>query len=168
MTETKRNSGAFWALVACIVVLVTVGGAADIFHKQEQRHLEEAAFYRDALLQSGSAVVVVDYNGRIEQWSEGAENMYGWTESEAVGYGLGFVIPAEMREDHMVSFRAYVKQWYASKNKRRSVQEIDCVTMHKDGTEFGVLINTRVFEREGHPVFFSIIDRADDVRRVEM
>ena len=51
-----------------------------------ERAAQEALDYRARLVESiDDAVVATDCSARIRMWNRGAERMYGWTESEAIG-----------------------------------------------------------------------------------
>ena len=48
----------------------------------------------------GDAIVVSDANGAITVWNPGAERMFGFTESEALGQSLDLIIPERQRKRH--------------------------------------------------------------------
>ena len=60
------------------------------------------------------AMVLVDLNGVIRLWSEGAERMFGYTASEAEGQTLDLIIPPEYREAHWNGFRRALASGQAS------------------------------------------------------
>jgi PAS domain S-box-containing protein len=51
------------------------------------------------------AVVMADTRGRISQWSQGAEALFGHSQSDALGQSLDLIIPAAVRERHWAGFR---------------------------------------------------------------
>lgn len=51
------------------------------------------------------AVIVVDTEGTIRQWNEGAEAMFGYSADEAIGRTLDLIVPARLRETHWAGFR---------------------------------------------------------------
>ncbi len=58
---------------------------------------------------SHDAFVAIDPNGRITDWNNKAERIFGWSASEAVGKDLGeLIIPAEQRAMHNAGFRRFV------------------------------------------------------------
>jgi PAS domain S-box-containing protein len=60
----------------------------------------------DALLGSGSdAIIATDREGLITFWNPGAERIFGFTASEAVGRSLDLIIPENLRARHWSGFR---------------------------------------------------------------
>ena len=52
-----------------------------------------AASWETRLLQAlADAVIAVDLELRVTYWSPAAEQLYGWTASEAVGHRLGLLL----------------------------------------------------------------------------
>ncbi len=49
--------------------------------------------------ESQDALTVQDLDGRIIAWNPGAERMYGWSESEALGMNMRDLIPPDAREE---------------------------------------------------------------------
>ncbi len=45
----------------------------------------------------GDAVIVSDTNGAITLWNKAAEQLFGYTESEALGKTLDLIIPEHLR-----------------------------------------------------------------------
>ncbi|MFN4041897.1 MAG: ATP-binding protein [Brevundimonas sp.] len=55
---------------------------------------------RAALLASADALIDCDDRGVIEHWSDGAEQLFGFSRSEALGSNINIIIPAELRTAH--------------------------------------------------------------------
>lgn len=65
----------------------------------------DAALIAGALLNSASdAIVATDREGLIVHWSPGAERMFGYAESEAVGQSLDIIVPEAQRQRHWDGF----------------------------------------------------------------
>ena len=59
-----------------------------------------------ALLASSSdAIIATDRDGRITFWNPGAERIFGFAASEAVGKSLDLIIPENLRARHWEGFR---------------------------------------------------------------
>jgi PAS domain S-box-containing protein len=81
---------------------------------------------------SDDAIVGKDLNGVITSWNGGAEQLFGYTASEAVGRSITFIIPPECRseEDEVLSqIRA-----------GRRVEPFETVRRRKDGSDVEVSI----------------------------
>ena len=50
--------------------------------------------------ESHVAIIFGDKEGKIQLWNRGAEEMYGWTASEAVGQSMDLIIPEKQRARH--------------------------------------------------------------------
>ena len=63
-----------------------------------------------ALLASTSdAIVATDRDGHITFWNAGAERIFGFASSEAVGKSLDLIIPENLRARHWEGFRHVMK-----------------------------------------------------------
>ena len=51
------------------------------------------------------AIVLADFNGLIQHWSSGAEELLGYSSEEALGQSLDLIVPPEFRERHWAGFR---------------------------------------------------------------
>jgi PAS domain S-box-containing protein len=66
----------------------------------ERKQAEEARFRHAAIVESSDdAIMSLDLNGVITSWNAGAQRMYGYTESEALGRKGTMIIPPELREE---------------------------------------------------------------------
>lgn len=54
---------------------------------------------------SGAAIVFADRDGVIRLWNQGAETMFGYDASEALGQPLDIIIPERWRERHAAGYR---------------------------------------------------------------
>jgi PAS domain S-box-containing protein len=51
------------------------------------------------------AVVFSDADGLIRYWNQGAETIFGFTASEAIGQSLDIIIPEKLRQRHWDGYR---------------------------------------------------------------
>jgi PAS domain S-box-containing protein len=54
---------------------------------------------------SGDAVVFADRNGVIRLWNRGAEDIFGYSSTEAIGRTLDLIIPEKLRGRHWEGYR---------------------------------------------------------------
>ncbi|MDE2571524.1 MAG: PAS domain S-box protein [bacterium] len=54
---------------------------------------------------AADAVIVADERGLIRLWNRGAERIFGYGESEALGCSLDLIIPERLRERHWEGYR---------------------------------------------------------------
>jgi PAS domain S-box-containing protein len=65
---------------------------------------------RDVLAQailntSADAIIATGAEGHITYWNAGAERMFGFSQSEAIGQSLDIIIPERLRERHWSGFK---------------------------------------------------------------
>lgn len=53
---------------------------------------------------AGDAVVFADTDGIVRLWNDGAEDVFGYREEEALGESLDLIIPERFRERHWEGF----------------------------------------------------------------
>lgn len=64
----------------------------------------------DAILSTPSdAIVAADREGIIRFWNPGAERIFGYSSSEAVGRSLDIIIPERLREPHWNGYRHVIE-----------------------------------------------------------
>ncbi len=52
------------------------------------------------------ALVLADRDGVIRMWNPGAERLFGYAETEAIGQTLDLIVPEHRREQHWAGFRS--------------------------------------------------------------
>jgi len=88
--------------------------------------------YRQLLTAIGDGVVVADADGKIIFWNPGAERIFGFAESEAIGQTLDLIVPERQRQRH---WEGYDK------------------TMQTGQTRYGNdLLRVPALHKEGHPL----------------
>ncbi len=89
-----------------------------------------------ALLTSrGDAIIAADEQGLIQFWNPGAERMFGFSATEAVGQSLDLIIPPQLRDRHWQGYRDVMK----SGQSRYGQGDVLAVPgMRKDGTRISL------------------------------
>jgi len=116
----------------------------------------------EALLASSSdAIVATDRDGRIIFWNPGAERIFGFTQSEAVGQSLDLIIPENLRARHWEGFRHTM----ATGVSRYGAGDLLSVPgLAKDGRRISVEF-TIVMLREGDAVTGTVAVMRDVTKR---
>lgn len=55
------------------------------------------------------AIVVVDTQGVIRHWNAGAETLFGYPSSDAIGQDLNLLVPPSLQEAHWAGFHRAMK-----------------------------------------------------------
>jgi PAS domain S-box-containing protein len=85
--------------------------------------------YEAIVRQMPDAVIFTDRDGIIRAWNPGAELLFGFAASEALGRSLDMIIPERLRPAHWAAFhRAIVEGRTRGGNQVRTTR-----SLHKDG-----------------------------------
>jgi PAS domain S-box-containing protein len=88
--------------------------------------------YRQLLMAIGDGVVVADADGKIIFWNPGAERIFGFSDTEAIGQTLDLIVPERQRQRHWGGFEK---------------------TMQTGQTRYGnELLRVPALHKEGHPL----------------
>ena len=105
---------------------------------------------------SGDAVIFADREGVIRLWNHGAEDIFGYSATEAIGRTLDVIIPEKLRARHWEGYRRVME--IGATRYGRDVLAVPAV--HKDGSrrsiEFTVVL---VRDDGGSPVGIAAILR---------
>jgi PAS domain S-box-containing protein len=88
--------------------------------------------YMQLLMAIGDGVVVANAGGEIVFWNPGAQRIFGYAESEALGKSLDLIVPEKQRQRHWTGFDK---------------------TMQTGQTRYGNdLLRVPALHKEGHPL----------------
>ncbi len=111
----------------------------------------------------GDAVIVSDTNGAITLWNKAAEQLFGYTESEALGKTLDLIIPEHLRERH---WDGYVKTMETGMT-RYGMDVLQVPAIDKAGRLFSIAFTVALlYSASGKVSGIAAIIR-DDTRRFE-
>lgn len=106
---------------------------------------------------SHDAIIGKDLAGVVTSWNAGAEALYGYPDSEAVGRHIGFLVPDDRRHE--------VDEALARVREGGAVEDFDTVRVRRDGTRVDVSVGiSPVRDGRGRIVGASTIAR-DITRR---
>ena len=89
-----------------------------------------------AVLNSAAeAIIYSDKDGLIRFWNEGAERVFGFTASEAVGRSLDLIIPERQRARH---WEGYDKVMATGESRYGKGDLLSVPALHKDGRRISV------------------------------
>ena len=100
----------------------------------EQRLKESEAKFSGIISIAADAIISIDEQQRITIFNKGAEQIFGYTEAEAIGAPLDTLIPARLREIHRFDVEAFVSGDVTA--HRMSDRDITLVGVRKNGEEF--------------------------------
>jgi PAS domain S-box-containing protein len=152
-------------LIAAIAISASIAGRhsefamglkAEIERRQAIEHEAEVGRARlQAIFDAvADAIVTIDRNGRIQQWSSGAQRIFGYMTEEAVGRDLTILLPQPHRSAHAGYLNSYLTTHIA---KIIGIGR-ELTAVRKDGTEFPIELAVSEV-RNGDEVFFTGILR---------
>jgi PAS domain S-box-containing protein len=97
---------------------------------------------------SGNAILFSDREGVVRLWNRGAEEMFGYGASEAVGEPLDLIIPERWRARHAAGYR----QAMASGRTRYGRRVLAVPARRKDGTRLSIEFTIVLVRDEGGAV----------------
>ncbi len=117
---------------------------------QEGKQLTKAVI--DAAL---DAVVVTDQDGIITEWNKQAENIFGWSNLEAIGQPMStMIIPEEYREAH----RKGMERFLATREAKILNRRIEITAINRDLKVFPIELTVAFVEKD-NKVFFTAFIR---------
>ena len=101
---------------------------------------------------SADAIVSKNLDGVITSWNKGAEQLFGYTEGEAVGQHITLLIPANLRQEEATILERL--------RRGERVEHFETVRKRKDGTTLDVSLTiSPVRNREGRVIGASKVAR---------
>ena len=84
---------------------------------------------------SSDAILVCDRNGVVRSWNQGAERIFGFTRSEALGASLDLIIPDSLRSRHWAGWDGVMKTGMTTYGDGRLLA---VPAVHKDGRKISI------------------------------
>ena len=100
---------------------------------------------------SRDSIISADLTGKILSWNRGATELYGYTESEAIGQNLDLIVP----EQH----RAAVRDVFERARRGESIELQEAVRRTKSGRRITVSVSVSPLRSDDTVVAVSKIDR---------
>ncbi|MBV8166714.1 MAG: response regulator [Alphaproteobacteria bacterium] len=168
-------------LVALLVVLITsatlaasyAGRQLDLLARMSAEVNHRAAIERDlkrdrartqAIVDSvADAIVTIDRGGRIQQWSRGAERIFGYDADEAIGMDLTVLMPAS----HGVRHPRYIDAFLTTRDPKIIGIGRELTAIRKDGSEFPIDLTVTEVSGIDEVLFTGILRDITDRKRAE-
>ena len=96
----------------------------------------------------GDAVVVSNVAGKITLWNRAAEEMFGYTATEALGQNLDIITPERFRARHWEGYHHSMETGTTKYGK----QTLRVPAIHKDGHTLSIAFTVAMLHDEDHQV----------------
>jgi two-component system, sensor histidine kinase and response regulator len=100
------------------------------------------------------AIVTIDQHGRIQQWSSGAQRIFGYAPEEIVGADITILMPEPYRSGHA----GYIASFLKTRDPKMIGVGRELTAIRKDGTQFPIELTVSEVVN-GEEVFFTGILR---------
>ena len=115
---------------------------------------EKLEVSRTILDRAPDALIAIDQESRIIDWSYQAESMFGWPRSEVLGQRLDrTLIPHRLREAHDVGLRRFLETGEGPILNKR----IEIIACHRDGQELPVELTVTPMARGNKYIFSAFV-----------
>ena len=151
MTHLTIQTDGDWHAIGVLRVVDTIQDITE--RKRENQNLRRMA---TVLRDSNDAITIQDFGGRIAAWNRGAEQMYGYSEKEALLMDIARLTPPGKVEEQAEFIRrliageaitSFETQHASGRNRGRRVQGSGCdelagQTLHRSATGGGVAVGS--------------------------
>jgi PAS domain S-box-containing protein len=104
-----------------------------------------------------NAVIYADAEGRIRFWNKGAERIFGFDESDAVGQKLDIIIPEHLGKRHWDGF---TRTMQTGKTRYGAGDVLEVPALRKDGTRISVEFSMLPFhDQNGSMIGIAVVLR---------
>jgi PAS domain S-box-containing protein len=128
--------GTFFLFIATIVVNREISANARVrahvnaLNTDLERRVEQSERLAAVIDSSDDAIIAKDLNGKIKAWNRGAEKVFGYSASEAIGKSMLMLLPPErFNEESDILERI---------RRGESVEHFETTRVRKDGTTISV------------------------------
>jgi diguanylate cyclase (GGDEF)-like protein/PAS domain S-box-containing protein len=109
-------------------------------------------------------IITINEAGEIEGFNPAAEEIFGYSQSEAVGKNMRMLMPEPHRSKHDAYIRRYMQ---AGQAKILGVRGREVIAVRKNGEEFPMEISVSEMVLGGHRYFIGIVRDITERKRAE-
>jgi PAS domain S-box-containing protein len=119
----------------------------------EEKLQESEERFRVVAQSANDAIISINSSGDIISWNRGAENIFGYSESEIIGQQLTAIMPAQYAQKHQFSIERVLNGGTA----HILGKTVELSASHKSGLEFPVEISLASWETSSGTFYTGII-----------
>ncbi|MFT5643983.1 MAG: diguanylate cyclase (GGDEF)-like protein/PAS domain S-box-containing protein [Janthinobacterium sp.] len=126
---------------------------------QQQQHFQHALAKREAELSAvienaNDAYVCIDQKGVISAWNQQAQEVFGWSASEAIGCMLDeLIVPPDLRAAHRAGMQRYLHSGASTLLTRR----IELPAIRRDGRSLPMEVRIQALTLDGVTIFSAFL-----------
>jgi len=115
----------------------------------------------DLLRSMPEALIFADLQGIIRLWNRGAENVFGFTATEALGQSLDLIIPEKLRNAHWAGFNKAIARGDTLPGRTSAVTR----SLHKSGEQIYVDMSFAMVKNQAGQLTGSMAVARDATKR---
>lgn len=104
--------------------------------------------YERIIRAAADAIVVAGADGTIQLWNSGAEKLFGFTETEAVGQSLDLIVPEKQRARHWDGYQTVMR----TGQTQYGDEVLRVPALKKDGSRFSIAFTVGLLKGGGGQV----------------
>jgi diguanylate cyclase (GGDEF)-like protein/PAS domain S-box-containing protein len=132
--------------------------------KRVQTALEESEARYHAVAQTAhDAIISADHAGNIVGWNRGAERLFGYTETEAIGEMLTVLVPPQYSDSHLTG----LQRIQAGGDQHVIGKTVELSGLRKDGSEFPLELALSEWQIPEGKFYTGIIRDITDRKQIE-
>jgi two-component system cell cycle sensor histidine kinase/response regulator CckA len=153
------------ATIVFFTVMASATDMADARHRMAKDSIHQSELRKKAMLDAAlDAVITIDDQGRIVEFNPAAEQLFGYSRSEAAGREMAeLIIPPAFRDGHRRGLARHV----ATGQARILGKRIEMPALRKDGSVFPAEIAITRVDTGKLPLFTGYLRDISDRKRVE-
>jgi PAS domain S-box-containing protein len=136
-----------------------------IERRNGEEEIRRSEALKTAVLESTlDAIITIDHRGEIVEFNPGAEKMFGWPRSRAIGKPLvDLIIPSSLKEKHRQGMMHYLTTGHGPILDQR----LELPALRSDGAEFPVELAVTRISLAGPPMFTGYIRDITERKKLE-
>ena len=164
LLEISHNKRLIVAFLIVSLFLMVLFFYTKYFIKQKEKIQEKEKYESTVIEANNNAIIAIDWTGKITTFNKKAENMFGWSKDEMIGFrNLTKLMPSKYHKSYNKSSKKYLDTGISC-GIINSYQELE--GMRKDGTTFPLRISFGAkWKFKNVIVVASIIDLTQDRER---
>ena len=147
-------------------IIGTFGISRDItkqkYAEETLKHSEER--FRSVAHSANDAIITIDYNGNILGWNRGAENIFGFKDTEIIGESLNTIIPEDYIKKHIKSKILLERR----RLKNDKYIPVELAGLRKNGETFPIELSLSEWETTEGKFFTGIVRDITSRKRTEL
>lgn len=106
--------------------------------------MPEDAVFKAIVEGAPEAIILADPDGVIQLWNAGAETIFGYSASEALGHSLDLIVPERQRERHWAGYHSVMR----SGTSKYGQQLLAVPAMRTDGARISIEFHVVILKDE--------------------